>query len=63
MSNDGAPMKRKRSKKPYSEMTTEELAEATADLDEQFVIDKFGPPPPEAQALWQRAKRKKRRRP
>ncbi len=49
---------KKPAQKPYWEMTTEELAEATKEFDEEFVIDKFGPPPPEARARWEAAKRK-----
>jgi len=45
-------------RKPYKDLTADELAAATADLDEEFVIDKFGPPPPEARALWEKAKHK-----
>ncbi len=45
-------------KKPYWEMTTEELSAATAEFDKEFSITGFGPPPPEALAQWERAKRK-----
>lgn len=38
-----------------------DLAKATADLDEEGVIDTFGPPPAEAKAQWARAKRKRGR--
>jgi hypothetical protein len=48
----------KKVRKPYRDLTDAELAAATADLDEEFVIDKFGTPPPEAKALWEMAKRK-----
>ncbi len=51
-------MTRKYAKRPYWEMNTEELAEATAEFDEEFVIDKFGLPSPEMQARWEQAKRK-----
>jgi hypothetical protein len=51
-------MRQKPAKKPYWEMTTAELAEATADLDEEFIIDTFRPLSPEAKAQWERAKRK-----
>jgi hypothetical protein len=50
-------MKRKKQKR-YDEMTTEELAEATKEFDEPFVIDKFRPLTPEERKLWNRAKRK-----
>jgi hypothetical protein len=39
-------------------MNTQELAEATAEFDEEFVIDKCTAPPPEMQALWEKAKAK-----
>ena len=48
-------------KKPASQMTAAELEALTADLDEEFVLRKFGPPPPEALAQWERTKRKRRR--
>lgn len=47
----------KKIRKPYRDLTADELDAATADLDEEFVIDKFGPPPPEAKALWEMARR------
>jgi hypothetical protein len=42
----------------YSSMTTEELAEATKEFDQEFIIDKSRPLSREARALWLRAKRK-----
>jgi hypothetical protein len=51
-------MTRKLTKKPYWEMTTEELAEATAEFDEEFVIDRCTPLTPEQRARWEAAKRK-----
>jgi hypothetical protein len=51
-------MTKKRTQKPYWEMNTQELAEATAEFDEEFVMDKFGPLTPEMQARWEAAKRK-----
>jgi hypothetical protein len=48
----------KQNAKPYWEMTTEELARATAEFDEELVIDKCGPLSPEDQKRWQRMKRK-----
>ena len=51
-------MKNKHPKKPYWEMNTQELAEATAEFDEEFVIDKCGPLTPEMRAQWEAAKRK-----
>jgi len=44
--------------KPYQEMNTEELAEATAEFDKEFVADTFGPLTPEMRAQWEAAKRK-----
>ncbi len=44
--------------KPYRSMTREELAEATAEFDREFVADNFGHPTADARELWQRAKRK-----
>ena len=51
-------MKRKPAAKPYWEMTTEELGEATKQFDEEFVFEKSRPLTPEEQALWERAKAK-----
>ena len=48
-------------KKPYTEMNTKELAEATAEFDKEFVADSFGKAPPEARARL--AKARKRGRP
>jgi hypothetical protein len=42
-------------------MNTEELARATAEFDEEFVIDKAVPPPPEELAKLKRAYRKRGR--
>lgn len=47
--------------KSATKMTAPELAKATADLNEEGVIDTFGPPPPEAKAQWARAQRKRGR--
>ena len=41
-------------------MNTRELAEATAEFDREFVEDSFGPPPPEARARLEKAKRRGR---
>jgi hypothetical protein len=49
-------------KKPYWEMTTEELSEATKEFDKEFCIDSFRPLTAEEKALWQRIKRKRSRR-
>jgi hypothetical protein len=51
-------MTKKRAQKPYWEMTTAELAEATAEFDQEFVADTFVPMTPEMQARWEAAKRK-----
>ena len=42
----------------FVRMNAEELARATAEFDQEFIADTFGPPPPEALALLRRAKRK-----
>jgi hypothetical protein len=39
-------------------MNTQELAEATAEFDEEFVIDKCTPLTPKMRAQWEAAKRK-----
>ena len=49
-------MTRKRSPKPYWEMTTAELREATKQFDEEFVAEKSRPLTSEEQALWEQAK-------
>ena len=51
-------MTRKRSPKPYWEMTTAELREATKQFDEEFVAEKSRPLTPEEQALWEQVKAK-----
>lgn len=51
-------MTRKKPQKPYQMMTTEELARATAEFDEEFVIDTFGPMTPQQVARWKRAQAK-----
>ncbi|HBI42670.1 MAG TPA: hypothetical protein DDY78_07410 [Planctomycetales bacterium] len=51
-------MTRKRTPKPYWEMTTAELREATKQFDEEFVAEKSRPLTPEEEALWERAKAK-----
>ncbi len=48
-------------KKAYTEMNKDELAEATAEFDREFVADTFGKPDPEAKRRWVRAKRKRGR--
>jgi hypothetical protein len=49
---------RKKSEKPYWEMTTEELREATKQFDEEFVFERAKPLTPEMKARWERAKAK-----
>jgi hypothetical protein len=51
-------MKTKKSTKPFWEMTTAELREATRQFDEEFVGDKAQPLTPEMKARWERAKAK-----
>jgi hypothetical protein len=53
-----AKMKNKKTTKPYWEMTTEELRDATKEFDEEFVGDKARPMSPEMRARWERAKAK-----
>jgi hypothetical protein len=51
-------MSRKKNSKPYWEMTTEELREATKEFDEEFVADRAKPLTPTMKARWERAKAK-----
>ncbi len=51
-------MKNKKTTKPYWEMTTVELREATKQFNEEFVGDKAQPLTPEMRARWERAKAK-----
>ncbi len=51
-------MSREKNTKPYWEMTTEELREATKQFDEEFVADRAKPMTPEMEARWERAKAK-----
>ncbi len=44
-------------KKPLFEMDAQELAEATAEFDQEFVADTFGPLTPEMRARWEKARR------
>jgi hypothetical protein len=50
-----------RSAKPYWEMTTAELREATKEFDREFIGDTFGPPTAEQRAQDRRARRKRGR--
>jgi hypothetical protein len=52
-------MKSKQSGKSFFEMTNAERAEATRELDEEFVIDKCRPLTAEERTRWEAAKRKK----
>ena len=49
----------KRSAKPYWEMTTKELGEATKEFDVEFVADKARSLTPAMRARWARAKMKR----
>jgi hypothetical protein len=51
-------MSRKKPDKPYWEMTTEELQEATKEFDEEFVADRARPLTPQMRRRWERAKAK-----
>jgi hypothetical protein len=48
-------MSRKPPAKPYWEMTTEELREATQEFDEEFVADQAKPLTPAMRNRWNRA--------
>ena len=48
----------KSKKKPYWEMTTRELSEATKEFDKPFAAEKFRPLSPEMRERWERARRK-----
>lgn len=45
--------------KPYREMNTAELAEATAEFNREFIADTFKPLTPELRAKWDKARKKK----
>src|ERR1700730_660203 len=47
--------------KPYSEMTPKELAEATKQFDEPFVVEQSRPLTPTEREQWKRLKRKRGR--
>ena len=51
-------MSRKKNAKPYWEMTTEELREATKEFGAEFVAERSKPLTPEMKARWERAKAK-----
>jgi hypothetical protein len=52
-------MSRKKAAKPYWEMTTKELQEATKEFDKEFVAEESQPLTPQMRARWQRAQNKK----
>lgn len=51
----------KRQTKPYTQMTAKELAAATAQFDNELVIDRSREPTPEERQQWKRAKQKRGR--
>ncbi len=51
-------MNHKKTQKPYWEMTTEELREATKEFDEEFVADRAKPMTAKMKAQWELAKAK-----
>jgi hypothetical protein len=51
-------MSRKKKTKPYWEMNTDELREATKEFDEEFVFERTKPLSPEMKARWEAAKAK-----
>jgi len=51
-------MNKKKKTKPYWEMTTEELREATKEFDEEFVFERTKPLSPKMKAAWEAAKAK-----
>jgi len=52
---------KKQPSKPYWEMTTAELREATKEFDQDFISDTFGPPTAEQRAQDLRARQKRGR--
>jgi hypothetical protein len=44
--------------KRFQDMTTDELAAATAEFDREMIIDSSRPMSPKDRALWERARRK-----
>ncbi len=51
-------MRRKSPSKPWAEMTTEELAKATAEFDREFIADTCTELSPAEGARFERARRK-----
>jgi hypothetical protein len=45
-------MRRKLADKPYWEMTTDELRDATKEFDEEFIAEKAKPLTPQMQTRW-----------
>lgn len=45
-------------KKPFSELTINDLEKATADLDREFIADSFGILDEDSRRQWQRIKKK-----
>jgi hypothetical protein len=48
----------KNKKKQCDQMTTAELAKATAEFDKEFIADSFSPLTPAQRAQWERMRRK-----
>lgn len=59
--SEPAEMTRKTRSRPATKMTAGELAETTAESDEEFAIDSFRKPTAAQQTKWQRAKGKRGR--
>ena len=53
-------MSRKKITKPYWEMSTAELREATKEFDEEFTFEHTKPLTPAMKARWERARKKAR---
>ena len=51
-------MKSRKKQKPYWEMTTAELGEATKEFDEHFAFQRTKPLTPKMRAMWEKAKAK-----
>ena len=51
----------KKNTKRYDQMTTAELAKATAEFDREFIIDSFSPLTPAQRERWNRIRRKRGR--
>ena len=54
-------MKKKRTSRPYWEMTSKELAATTAEFDQEMVVDGFGPMTRENRARFERTRSKRGR--